>query len=68
MIRYSNYRLEFQDFKYNKEMNGLEFNYAVEDSDGELITEFTAILGKGLTCTPDWYRLEVESFALMADG
>ena len=21
-----------------------------------------------MTCTPDWYRLEVESFALMADG
>jgi len=23
---------------------------------------------KAVTCTPDWYRSEVESFALMADG
>ena len=24
--------------------------------------------GEIMTCTPDWYRSEVESFALMADG
>jgi hypothetical protein len=23
---------------------------------------------RAVTCTPDWYRSEVESFALMADG
>ena len=26
------------------------------------------MVGLALTCTPDWYRSEVESFALMADG
>lgn len=39
---------------------GQRINSAKDDAAGLAISQ--------MTCTPDWYRLEVESFALMADG